>query len=74
MPFRIGEERAKTMKNMGILSTVGFSLVIAIVIGVVVGYYLDEWLGTSPWLFLVFFFVGLAAGLRNMYLAVRKTR
>jgi ATP synthase protein I len=72
MPFRIGPTRANTIKSIGALSTVGFAFVIAVVIGAAIGYYLDEWLGTSPGLFLLFFFLGLAAGILNVLRLGRK--
>lgn len=56
-----------TMRTLGALSTVGFSFVLAIVLGAAAGYYLDRWLGTSPWLFFLFFIFGLAAGILNVY-------
>jgi ATP synthase protein I len=49
------------------LSTVGFAFVLAIVIGFGGGYLLDTWLGTSPWLSFLGFFLGLAAGIVNVY-------
>jgi ATP synthase protein I len=52
------------------LSAVGFSIVIAVVIGAAVGYGLDRWLGTSPWLFLVCFFLGVAGGIRAVFQTV----
>ena len=55
------------MRTIGALSTVGFSFVLAIVIGAAIGYFLDKWLGTTPWLFFLFFFIGLAAGVLNVY-------
>ena len=58
---------SETMRTLGALSTVGFSFVLAIVIGTAAGYYLDRWLGTSPWLFFLFFALGLAAGILNVY-------
>jgi len=58
---------ADTMRTVGALSTVGLSFVFAIVLGAACGWFLDRWLGTSPWLFLVFFFIGLAAGVLNVY-------
>ena len=58
---------ADSMRTLGALSTVGFSFVLAIVIGAAFGYFLDGWLGTTPWLFFLFFFMGLAAGILNVY-------
>jgi ATP synthase protein I len=44
-----------------------------VVIGTALGYGLDRWLGTSPWLFLLFFFLGLAAGMRTVFRTVAAT-
>lgn len=59
--------RADTWRALGALSSVGLSFVLAIVIGAWFGRVLDSWLGTSPWLFVLFFFLGLAAGVLNVY-------
>ncbi|MEI6158976.1 MAG: AtpZ/AtpI family protein, partial [Roseococcus sp.] len=45
----------------------GVELLSALVVGVVLGIALDRWLGTSPWLFLLFFVLGAAAGVLNIY-------
>ena len=58
---------ADTVRVLGALSTVGISFVLAIVIGTWFGWLLDKWLGTGPWLFFLFFFFGLAAGIINVY-------
>ena len=58
---------ADSFRTIGALSTVGISFVLAIVIGCACGYYLDKWLGTGPWLLLVFTIFGLAAGITNVY-------
>lgn len=42
-------------------------MVSALVVGVVLGILVDRWLGTWPWLFLVFFVVGGVAGVLNVY-------
>ncbi len=52
---------------IGQLSTVGLSFVFALVIGFGGGRLLDRWLGTDPWLAFLGFFVGLAAGILNVY-------
>ncbi len=59
-------------KALGELSTVGITLVVATVIGLAGGYYLDRWLGTSPWLTLVGLLFGIAAGFVNLFRAVRR--
>jgi ATP synthase protein I len=66
------KSRADTLRTLGALSTVGISFVLAIVIGAWVGRTLDTWLGTSPWLFIVFFFFGLAAGILNVHRTAKK--
>ncbi|WP_420417756.1 AtpZ/AtpI family protein [Pacificispira sp.] len=46
---------------------VGTELVAATGIGVAIGYGLDRWLGTGPWLLIFFLFLGGAAGVTNVY-------
>jgi ATP synthase protein I len=67
MSPRLSESTAQAVKTIGSLSTVGFMFVLAVVMGAGAGYVLDDWLGTSPILFLVFFFLGVAAGVLNVY-------
>lgn len=43
-------------------------MVAATLIGLAMGYYLDKWLGTSPWLTLIFLGFGIVAGFRNIYI------
>jgi ATP synthase protein I len=52
--------------------TIGLHLVSGIIVGVGVGYLLDKYFNTSPYLTIIFFFFGLAAGFRNMYLDAKK--
>lgn len=40
-------------------------------VGVGMGLALDRWLGTSPWLLLVFLVFGFAAGMTNMLRSMR---
>ena len=57
----------ENIRLIGQLSTVGLSFVLALVMGFGGGYLLDGWLGTSPWLTFLGFFVGVAAGVLNVY-------
>jgi ATP synthase protein I len=49
---------------------VGLELVGAIVVAELIGWAIDKWLGTRPWGMVVFFFLGVAAGMLNVYRAV----
>ena len=51
----------------GIGFRAGVEVVSALIVGVVVGMLLDRWLGTWPWLFLLFFVLGSVAGVLNVY-------
>ena len=51
----------------GIGMRAGVEVVSALVVGIGLGYWLDRWLGTWPWLFLVFFVLGSVAGVLNVY-------
>tara|TARA_B100000941_G_scaffold96078_1_gene66855 strand:+ start:1456 stop:1728 length:273 start_codon:yes stop_codon:yes gene_type:complete len=41
-------------------------LVSAVVVGTIIGFILDKTFGTKPWLILIFFFVGVIAGIMNV--------
>jgi ATP synthase protein I len=58
------------IRQVGVLSGVGLTLVICTMLGFAGGYYLDRWLGTSPWLMLGGLLLGIAAGFLNLFRAV----
>jgi ATP synthase protein I len=66
------ETTREKAQSIGALSTVGLSFVLAIALGAWVGYLLDRWLGTGPWCFLLFFVLGMAAGIVNVYRTATK--
>ena len=68
----MGEDLKNTIKALGFLSTVGMSMALAICLGALIGYYLDKWLGTSPWLLLVFLGFGVVAAFRNLFIMYKK--
>ncbi len=53
-------------------SLLGIHLVATTFVGLAIGYYLDKWLETSPWLTMIFLFLGIAAGFKNMFQEVTK--
>jgi ATP synthase protein I len=65
-----GEE--SSWKALAELSSIGMTLVLATVIGLAGGYYLDLWLGTSPWLIMIGLGLGIAAGFVNFFRSVKR--
>ena len=49
---------------------IGIELLGAIVVAVFIGWVIDRWFGTRPWGMVVLFFLGVAAGMLNVYRAV----
>lgn len=56
---------------LGMGFRIGVDLLAALMVGTGIGYLLDRWLGTGPWLLVGFFFLGSAAGVLNVFRAVR---
>ena len=50
----------------------GTELVAAVAVGTIIGFILDKWFGTKPWLILLFFFVGVIAGIMNVVKSAKK--
>ena len=44
----------------------------ALAVGGGLGWLLDDWLETKPWLFVIFIFVGIAAGILNAFRAAQR--
>jgi len=53
--------------GMGLGFRIAIELVVNIIVGTGIGYLLDRWLGTRPWLMVVFVFLGAAAGVMSIY-------
>jgi len=66
------EEKKSLLRTLGMISTMGISVAVAIAIGVFLGLQLDAWLGTKPWFFFIFLFFGIAAGFRNIFVIAGK--
>ena len=47
-------------------------LVSAVFVGTIIGFILDKWFDTKPWLILIFFFVGVIAGITNVIRSAKK--
>lgn len=63
----MSNDKKEIFRNLAMVSSMGISVVAAIVIGVWFGLTLDRWFGTKPWFFYIFLFIGIAAGFKNIY-------
>lgn len=59
-------EPAEQLKKFGWATALGLVFLSNVVAGLLIGYYLDRWLGTSPWLLLLFLFIGMGAATYNV--------
>ena len=67
-------ETRRYFRELAYFSSIGLSIAFAIFIGLFVGVYLDRRFDTSPWFTLIFLAVGIAAGFRNIGIAIKKIR
>jgi ATP synthase protein I len=68
------EKDRKLIRQIGVLSTVGLTMVFATVIGLYAGLKIDEWLGTAPWFTAALLFLGIFAGFKNLFVYVKRSQ
>ena len=52
--------------NLGSAFKISTEFVAAVVVGSIIGFILDSLFGTKPWLIIIFFIVGVIAGMLNV--------
>ena len=57
----------KPPSSIGTAFKMSTELVAAVAVGTIIGFILDKTFGTKPWLILIFFFVGVIAGIVNVF-------
>ena len=67
---RISDKNFNDSKNktspIGTAFKLSTELVAAVAVGTIIGFILDKTFGTKPWLIIIFFFVGVIAGIINV--------
>ena len=69
---QVEEDKEKKGSFMGSAFKLGTELVAAVVVGTIIGFILDTLFGTKPWLIIIFFFLGAAAGMLNVIRAANR--
>ena len=57
---------------MGAAFKLGTELVSAVLVGTIIGFILDTWFDTKPWLIILFFILGSIAGILNVIKVAKK--
>ena len=57
---------------MGSAFRLGTELVAAVAVGTIIGFILDNWFGTKPWFIIIFFLLGVIAGILNVFRVAKK--
>ena len=52
--------------NLGSAFKISTEFVAAVVVGSIIGFILDSLFGTKPWLIIIFFIIGVIAGMLNV--------
>ena len=63
---QVQSDNEKRGSFMGSAFKLGTELVAAVAVGTIIGFILDSWFDTKPWLIIAFFFLGAAAGMMNV--------
>ena len=69
--LKIEKENPQT-SNFGQAFKLSTELVAAVLVGTIIGFILDNWFDTKPWLIIIFFFVGVVAGILNVIRSAKK--
>jgi len=79
--LEIAKKSIKNMRNnnqgsnaasLGKALKISTELVAAVVVGSIIGFLLDDWFDTKPLLTICFFFIGVAAGILNVFRSAKK--
>lgn len=68
---RDADASPSSKEAMGLGFRIGLELVVAVFVGFALGWATDRWLGTRPWGLLAFLFLGIGAGMSNVYRVVK---
>ena len=60
------DDKNHNSSSIGAAFKLSTELVSAVAVGTIIGFILDNTFGTKPWLIIIFFFIGVVAGIMNV--------
>ena len=66
------KNKGSNAASIGKALKISTELVAAVMVGTILGFILDNWFGTKPWLIIIFFFMGVVAGILNVFKSAKK--
>ena len=54
-------------KALSMLSQIAITIIACVAVGIFIGWFLDNLLGTSPWLILIFTLLGIVAAFKSIF-------
>jgi ATP synthase protein I len=61
------EDKRKFYKQFARVSAIGLEMGLSVAIGLAIGYFLDRYFHTKPWLMVIFLILGVVAGFRSLF-------
>ena len=68
----LSTNKSSNAASLGKALKISTELVAAVVVGSTIGFLLDNWFDTKPMLTICFFFMGVAAGITNVFRSAKK--
>ena len=66
------DNKNENPSSIGTAFKLSTELVAAVAVGTIIGFIFDKTFGTTPWFILIFFFVGVVAGITNVIRSAKK--
>ena len=62
----------KNTSSLGAALKLSTEMVAAVLVGSIIGFILDNWFDSKPWLTILFFFIGVSAGILNVVRSAKR--
>lgn len=72
MYMPITKDKKAIIKSLLNYSTIGLEMGLSVAIGIVIGYFLDSYFKSYPYLTIIFIFFGIAAAFKTVFVLLRK--